>query len=89
MNSKEKQKHLFEIDLLKINDQKNFLNTKLEIQEQTFHHVAREIHDHIGQRLTMARLQINQVANLVEESKNEKLFTTSSKSNIKFRFLSK
>ncbi|MFN5333756.1 MAG: sensor histidine kinase [Bacteroidota bacterium] len=74
---KEKQKHLYEIDLLKINNQKSFLSTKLEIQEQTFHHVAREIHDHIGQRLTMARLQVNQVAKHVDELKNEKLLEAS------------
>ena len=57
--------------------QESMLLTRIEIQEQTFHHVAREIHDHIGQRLTMARLQVNQVANHVGKLENEKLLEAS------------
>jgi two-component system NarL family sensor kinase len=56
---KEKEKHKYEIELLRIENQKFFLNTQLEIQEQTFRQISREIHDHIGQRLTLARLYIN------------------------------
>lgn len=39
--------------------QKNILQTQIEIQEQTFAYIAREIHDHVGQRLTLARLYLN------------------------------
>jgi signal transduction histidine kinase len=39
--------------------QKTILQGQLEIQEQTFHYVSQEIHDHIGQRLTLARLYLN------------------------------
>lgn len=74
---KEKQKHAYEIDLLKVKNQKDILNTRLEIQEQTFKHIAREIHDHIGQRLTMARLQINQLGDAVSILHHEKLFEAS------------
>ncbi len=56
---KEKEKHKYELELLKIENQKIILNTQLEIQEQTFSQISREIHDHIGQRLTLARLYIN------------------------------
>jgi two-component system, NarL family, sensor kinase len=40
-------------------NQKNLLQTQLEIQEQTFNYIAEEIHDHIGQRLTLAKLYLN------------------------------
>jgi signal transduction histidine kinase len=56
---KEKEKHKYDLELLKIENQKFILNTQLEIQEQTFSQISREIHDHIGQRLTLARLYIN------------------------------
>lgn len=35
------------------------LQAQLEIQEQTFQHIAREIHDNIGQKLTLAKLYLN------------------------------
>lgn len=44
---------------LKEENQKNLLQTQLEIQEQTFTYISQEIHDHIGQRLTLARLYLN------------------------------
>ena len=57
--------------------QENMLLTKIEIQEQTFNHIAREIHDHIGQRLSMARLQINQLEDNIRETNQEKLIEAS------------
>ena len=35
------------------------LHSQLEIQEQTFQHISREIHDNIGQKLTLANLILN------------------------------
>ncbi len=35
------------------------LTTQLEIQEKTFEHISREIHDNISLSLTLAKLQIN------------------------------
>ncbi|MGI8583988.1 MAG: sensor histidine kinase [Chitinophagaceae bacterium] len=35
------------------------LKSRLEIQEQTFNHISQEIHDNIGQVLSLVRLQIN------------------------------
>lgn len=46
----EKLKHYHENDMLK---------SKLEIQEQTFQNISREIHDNIGQKLTLAKLHLN------------------------------
>jgi len=44
---------------LKTDYDKEILKTKLEIQEQTSHNIAREIHDSIGHSLTLAKLQLN------------------------------
>lgn len=37
----------------------SILKSQLEIQEQTFAHISREIHDNIGQKLTLAKLYLN------------------------------
>jgi two-component system NarL family sensor kinase len=73
------KKFHFNKKLLKVESefQESMLLTKIEIQEQTFHHIAREIHDHIGQRLTMARLQVNQAAYNTDKFENEKLLEAS------------
>mgnify|MGYP000925301538 CR=1 FL=1 len=39
--------------------EKSILQAQLEIQEQTFAHISREIHDNIGQKLTLAKLYLN------------------------------
>jgi signal transduction histidine kinase len=42
--------------------QKELLTTELEIQKQTMQHIGREIHDNIGQKLTLASLYTQQLA---------------------------
>lgn len=54
---------LFENEKIKKEFEKTLLNTQLEIQEQTLTHVSREIHDNIGQILSVARLQLNSLDN--------------------------
>ncbi len=44
--------------LLKSEYEKTLLNTQLEIQEQTFQNISREIHDHICLNLTLAKLNL-------------------------------
>ncbi len=44
---------------IEIEFQQNMLLSQLEIQEQTFNYISQEIHDHIGQRLTLARFYLN------------------------------
>ena len=43
----------------KILFQKHLAITKLEIQEETFQNISREIHDNIGLSLTLAKLHLN------------------------------
>ncbi|MGI8581067.1 MAG: sensor histidine kinase [Chitinophagaceae bacterium] len=45
------------------------LRSRLEIQEQTFNHISQEIHDNIGQILSLVRLQINTLGEHVPEDK--------------------
>lgn len=42
--------------------QKELLSTQIEIQHQTMQHIGREIHDNIGQKLTLASLYTQQLA---------------------------
>ena len=44
---------------LKIAHENQLLQSQLEIQEQTFQNISREIHDNIGQKLTLAKLHLN------------------------------
>lgn len=55
-------KYYKEIDDLKTEHQNTLLQSQLEIQEQTFQHIAREVHDNIGQKLTLAKLYLNTIS---------------------------
>ncbi|CAF3320606.1 unnamed protein product [Rotaria sp. Silwood2] len=48
-----------DIEALKISHENALLQSQLEIQEQTFQNISREIHDNIGQKLTLAKLHLN------------------------------
>jgi two-component system NarL family sensor kinase len=57
----QKKKQLFQssIEKLKLDHEKNLLQTRVEIQEQTFLDISREIHDNINLSLTLAKLNLN------------------------------
>lgn len=57
---KEGMKNSFERTLLK---------TQLEIQEQAFAYISQEIHDNIGQILSLVRLNLNTFGSIVTEEK--------------------
>jgi len=44
---------------LKVAHENEMLQSQVEIQEQTFENISREIHDNIGQKLTLAKLHLN------------------------------
>ena len=48
-----------DLEKLKIAYENDLLQSQLEIQEQTFQNISREIHDNIGQKLTLAKLYLN------------------------------
>lgn len=47
------------LDQLKIEYEKTLLNIENEIQQDTLRHVGRELHDNIGQLLSLAKLNLN------------------------------
>ncbi len=49
------------------------LQTQLEIQEQTLKNISQEIHDNIGQVLSLVKLNINTMDCLQKENMNEKI----------------
>jgi len=51
--------YLQHLESLKVDHENNLLQTQLEIQEQTFQNISREIHDNIGLSLTLAKLNLN------------------------------
>lgn len=58
-NNMRKNRLVYENERIRKEFQAVLLKTKLEIQESTLDYVSREIHDNIGQTLTLARLQLN------------------------------
>jgi two-component system NarL family sensor kinase len=57
----QKRKYLFKssIEELRLLHETEILQSQLEIQEQTFSNISREIHDNIGQKLTLVKLRLN------------------------------
>jgi signal transduction histidine kinase len=53
--------HTIEVNNINSIYEKELLSTKLFVQEQTFQHISRDIHDNIGQKLTLARLSLNTI----------------------------
>lgn len=56
---KRKNTLLLEKKTMEIQFEQTLLQSKLEIQEQTFADISREIHDNIGQVLSLARINLN------------------------------
>jgi two-component system, NarL family, sensor kinase len=56
--------------------EQTLLQTQLEIQEQTFDNISQEIHDNIGQVLTLAKLNLNTVGPNIPEPTSKKIQTT-------------
>jgi two-component system, NarL family, sensor kinase len=48
-----------DMEALKTSHENTLLQSQLEIQEQTIQNLSREIHDNIGQKLTLAKLYLN------------------------------
>lgn len=59
--NKRKYKHIREKQKLHTDFQQEILKAQLEIQERTFENISQEIHDNIGQMLSLAKLNLNTV----------------------------
>ncbi len=65
--------HVNELYTLRRNYDQALLQSQLEIQEQTFSQISEEIHDNIGQVLSLVKLNIN---TLDQSHDREKIITT-------------
>ncbi len=68
-----KKRHLAQIHTIDQTHKKELLETQIEIQTATMKHIGREIHDNVGQKLTLASLYIQQ---LIFENKTPQINTT-------------
>lgn len=66
-------KHIEKLNDLKGTYEKSLLTSQLEIQEQTFMHISREIHDNIGLSLTLAKLYLHTIPENEVLKNSEKL----------------
>ena len=57
-----KRENQIRLEQQQILHQKELLSTEIEIQSQTMQHIGREIHDNVGQKLTLASLYTQQLA---------------------------
>src|ERR1700749_2106253 len=55
---KRQVQHKAEREVLEANFRQEFLKARLEIQEQTFAHVSRELHDNVNQVLSFVKLNL-------------------------------
>lgn len=62
----------------KIQFEKEISNSKIEIQEQTFKNIAWELHDNIGQLLSVTNIQLNMVLNQLPVEFHNQLLETKS-----------
>jgi len=56
---KKQKTYVQNLELIKHGHEKNLLQSQVEVQEQTFQNISREIHDNINLSLTLAKLQLN------------------------------
>ncbi len=74
---KKQLQYLGDKEQLKVKFDREILESKLEIQEQTFKNISQEIHDNIGQVLSLAKITINTMDGNDQEMLMEKINTSS------------
>lgn len=58
---KRQKQHLEHIEELKLIQQNEILKARLEMQDETFKAISRELHDHISQRLSFVKLNLSTI----------------------------
>lgn len=56
---KKRNRHIIEKQIMRNTFENNLLKSKLETQEQTFNIISQEIHDNVGQLLSLAKVQLS------------------------------
>ena len=73
---KNREKHVSEIDILTNQFHQALLQTQLEIQEQTLKTISQEIHDNVGQVLSLAKLNLGTFEDAESEANQIKINDT-------------
>ncbi|TAH03084.1 MAG: sensor histidine kinase [Sphingobacteriales bacterium] len=73
---KKQTSYRYQTQLLQTQFSQTLLQTQLEIQEQTLKNISQEIHDNIGQVLSLAKLNINTMSGASAEVLEEKITTS-------------
>jgi two-component system, NarL family, sensor kinase len=60
-----------ELETINSNYERELLTTQLEIQEQTFQHISQDLHDNIGQIISLANLSISNLLDIQNERVTE------------------
>ncbi|MEO8110508.1 MAG: ATP-binding protein [Ginsengibacter sp.] len=76
VHQKKQLQYFSEREQLKIKFDKEILESKLDIQEQTFKNISQEIHDNIGQILSLAKITINTMDVKDHDPLREKITTS-------------
>ena len=76
MYYKKRQRHKQEMDNINILFSQTLLQTQLEIQEQTLKNISQEIHDNIGQALSLAKLNLNTMPATNDELLQQKILNS-------------
>src|SRR5258705_13572772 len=71
-----RKRHYAENESLKNQFQQTLLQTQLEIQEQTLKNISQEIHDNIGQALSLAKLNLNTMPPTNDETLQQKILNS-------------
>lgn len=62
VHKKKRYQHLLEKQQMESTYENQLLQTKLEVQEQSFKHFSEEIHDNVGQLLSVVKMQLYNIA---------------------------
>lgn len=76
IHKKKQQSNKKEKQLMKTQFQQELLQTQLEIQEQTFKNISQEIHDNVGQVLSLVKLNLNTFQSTENEYNQNKINNT-------------
>ena len=76
MYLRRKNKHILEKKEMQSQYEQTLLQTQLEIQEQTLKNISQEIHDNIGQALSLAKLNLNTIPATNDELLQEKIINS-------------
>lgn len=71
-----RNKHIREKNEIQVQYQQELLRTQLEIQEQTLKTISQEIHDNIGQALSLAKLTLNTMLPIADDRLQQRILNS-------------